>query len=315
MITEPQFYCHSSEQMPELESESVALTVTSPPYWNAIDYDVHANGNGDEWYRTRQYSEGFDGYGEYLDFLSRIFKEVHRVTKRGGFCAVVIGTVLHNRKHYPVPFHLTQRLTDIGWDFHQDIAWHKTTAGVRRAGIAIQRPYPGYLYPNIMKEYILMFRKPGPPIYRDKTDAEKAAARSPIDHLFTMDVANDVWHIAPVPPKIIDHPCPFPEEIPHRIIKWWSYPGDLVLDPFVGSGQTTKVAYQLGRFSVGYDIEPEYLKYAMQRIGGKYHGSASENVIVTNCSSRREPSRLRKKQLVARFEKVDIDMPAGGMLL
>ena len=96
-MTQAQLHRHSSERMPELEPESVALTVTSPPYWNAIDYDVHANGNGSEWYRTRRYSEGFDDYGEYLDLLARIFAEVHRVTKPGGFCAIVIGTVLTGR--------------------------------------------------------------------------------------------------------------------------------------------------------------------------------------------------------------------------
>ncbi len=292
MMTEPHFYCHSSERMLELEPDTVALTVTSPPYWNAIDYDVHVNGDGSEWYRTRLYSEGFGDYGEYLDLLTRIFAEVLRVTKPGGFCAAVIGTVLHDRKHYPVPFHLTHRLTEIGWDFHQDITWHKTTAGVRRAGVAIQRPYPGYLYPNIMKEYILIFRKPGPPIYQDRTDDEKKAAQLPIDQLFKMDEANDVWHIAPVPPKVIDHPCPFPEEIPYRLIKWWSYPGDLILDPFVGSGQTTKVAVALGRDPVGYDTRQEYIDYAKARVG--------------------EPLRLRAKQLTARFDKIPLGQAANG---
>lgn len=275
-------YQHSSETMPELKSGSVALTVTSPPYWNAIDYDSHAADGGVANYRTR---EGFVAYEDYLDLMQRVFTEVLRVTKPGGFCAVVIGTVLQKGKHYPVPFGFTGKMVEAGWDFHQDIIWHKTTAGVKRAGVTIQQPYPGYYYPNIMTEYILVFRKPGPPIYRDANGA-KEVSEFPIDRLFTMDIANNIWHIAPVPPRTIEHPCPFPEEIPQRLISKYSYVGDLVLDPFVGSGQTTKVAFQMGRSVVGYDVIAEYVALAEARL----------------C----EPSRIRELQLIARFEKVPL---------
>ena len=284
------FYCHSSQDMMELANDSVALTVTSPPYWNAIDYDIHTNGNGNEWYRTRRYNNGFDDYSEYLKLLTEIFSEVHRVTKPGGFCAIVIGTVLMNGNHVPVPFDVTTRLVSAGWEFHQDIIWHKTTAGVRRAGSFIQKPYPGYYYPNTMTEYILVFRNPGPKIYR-QVNRCKEASRLEIDNLFKLDVANNIWHIAPVPPKTIDHPCPFPEEIPYRLISLYSYKGDIVLDPFVGSGQTTKVAVALGRLAVGYDTEKQYIEYAEQRLS--------------------EPMRLRQKQLVTRFEKTPLNIASN----
>jgi site-specific DNA-methyltransferase (adenine-specific) len=293
MDTSCQFFCHSSERMPELKSDSVALTVTSPPYWNAIDYDVHANGNGNEWYRTRKYSEGFDDYGEYLDLLVRIFAEVNRVTKPGGFCAIVIGTVLLEGRHIPVPFDLTTRMPEAGWEFHQDIIWHKTTAGVKRAGSFIQKPYPGYYYPNIMTEYILIFRKPGEKIYR-QVNGSREASRCEIDDVFKMDTANNIWHIAPVPPRTINHPCPFPEEIPYRLVSMYSYRGDTVLDPFVGSGQTTKVAAALGRTAAGYDTRQEYVDYATARL--------------------EEPLRLRSKQLIARFEKTALSQQDQGTI-
>ena len=279
---------HSCEQMPELADDSVALTVTSPPYWNAIDYDRHAE-DARQYYRTRQYAEGYREYEDYLDWLGRIFDEVLRVTKPGGLCAVVIGTVLLDGNLYPVPFDFTSRLMHRGWEFHQDIIWHKCTAGVKRAGVAIQKPYPGYYYPNIMNEYILIFRKPGPKIYVGRTAEEKAEAAYPIDRLFTMDVANNIWHIAPVPPNTIEHPAPFPEEIPYRLIQLYSYPGEVVLDPFAGSGQTLKVAAHLGRQYVGYEIITKYVALAERRI--------------------REPLHLRKEQLVAVFEKVPLNTP------
>lgn len=281
-------FTHSCESMSELEDSSVALTVTSPPYWNAIDYDRHAQDDSQN-YRTRQYSNGYQGYHDYLDWLTNVFKEVLRVTKPGGFCAIVIGTVLMEGKLYPVPFDTVSRLAESGWEFHQDIIWHKCTAGVKRAGVSIQKPYPGYFYPNIMNEYILIFRKPGPRLYENRGETEKEAARYPIDRLFTMDVANNLWHIAPVPPNTIEHPAPYPEEIPYRLIRLYSYTGDLILDPFVGSGQTLKVARHLERRYVGYEVIEKYVELAKQRI--------------------EEPLTIRPEQLIAVFEKIPLDEP------
>jgi DNA modification methylase len=281
---------HSCEAMTELDDNHVALTVTSPPYWNAIDYNVHA-ANKHKNYRTRKYASGYTEYEDYLAWLDRIFSEVLRVTKPGGFCAIVIGTVLLDGQHYPVPFDLIARLTRSGWRFHQDIIWHKCTAGVKRAGVTIQKPYPGYYYPNIMTEYILIFRKPGVSIFKQRTAKEKRAAKFPINRLFTLDTANNVWHIAPVPPDLIDHPCPYPEEIPYRLIQMYSYPGEVVLDPFSGSGQTLKVAKWLERKYVGYETIRKYVNLANKRL--------------------KEKLSIRPKQLIARFEKIDKDELAG----
>lgn len=286
-----QIYLKSCEDMSEIAAGTVALTVTSPPYWNAIDYDIHAT-DATQYYRTRTYANGYAGYAEYLEWLERIFAEVRRVTKPGGFCAIVIGTVLLDGMLYPLPFDLVSRLTRQDWLFHQDIIWHKCTAGVKRAGVTIQKPYPGYYYPNIMNEYILVFRRPGPRIFEGRHAEERDAARFPINRLFTMDIANNIWHIAPVPPGILDHPAPFPEEIPYRLITMYSYPGDLVLDPFVGSGQTTKVAKWLGRQFVGYDIIPRYVDLATKRLD--------------------EPLMIRPLQLIAAFEKIAAEEPARG---
>ena len=88
------FYAQSSESMHQCADDSVALTVTSPPYWNSIDYDVHAGDGSDDWYRERNYSVYGNTYEEYLDRIEATFNEVKRVTIRGGFCAIVIGTIL-----------------------------------------------------------------------------------------------------------------------------------------------------------------------------------------------------------------------------
>jgi DNA modification methylase len=256
-----EIFLKSCEKMDELGDGEVNLIVTSPPYWNAIDYDVHTADKTD-WFRTRKGTE----YETYLDWLAVCFKECLRVLKPGGFCCVVIGTVLLDRKHYPLPHHFTALMERLGYEFHQDIVWYKVTGGVKRAGVTIQHPYPGYYLPNIMTEYILIFKKPGPKIYAGKTAQQKRETAIPIDDLFKKELANNIWHIAPVPPRQYDHPCPFPEEIPYRLITLFSYPGDLVLDPFLGIGTTIKVAHHLGRRWVGYEIKPEYLEIARRRL-------------------------------------------------
>jgi DNA modification methylase len=276
----PGIYLKTCEKMDEIGDDSIALTVTSPPYWDAIDYDSHVACPAAD-YRTR----GGSPYGEYMEWLMGCFREVLRVTKPSGFACVVIGTVLQKGTHYPLPFHFVTEMGRIGWCFHQDIVWYKVTGGVKRAGVNILRPYPGYYYPNIMTEYILIFRKPGPqPIYDERSGKEKAASGYDINDLYKREIANNIWHIAPVPPKQYDHPCPFPEEIPFRLIRLYSYRGDKVLDPFCGIGTTLKVAKHLGRDYYGYEVKKKYYDAAQERLD--------------------TPLKLRD-QLISRFEKTE----------
>ena len=253
------FYHQSCLKMPQCADGSIALTVTSPPYWNAIDYDIHAHQGKDAWHREREYETFGSTFDEYLENIAKVFREVMRATTDGGFCAIVIGTILHKRKHYPTPMLITERMLKLGWEFHQDIIWNKVTGGVKRAGSFIQHPKSGYYYPNIMTEYILVFRKPGEPRRGTKRALD-------IDVLFTRDISNNIWHIAPIPPNTIDHPCPYPEELVRRLVVLYSEEGDQVLDPFLGSGQTALVALREGRECIGYDIEAGYLDLSKKRI-------------------------------------------------
>lgn len=253
------FYHQSALTMAHCADDSIALTITSPPYWNAIDYDVHTSRGADAWHRNRTYARFGQSLDDYMENIDAVFRRVLRITIKGGFCAIVVGTILHKGKHFPIPMHITQRMMESGWEFHQDIIWNKVTGGVKRAGCFIQKPNFGYYYPNIMTEYILIFRKAGAP----RRGAKKALD---IDTLFTRDIANNIWHIAPIPPKTIPHPCPYPQEIVRRLLLLYSQEGDDILDPFIGSGQTALVARKHGRFCIGYDIEETYLQLSMQRL-------------------------------------------------
>jgi len=283
-------FCHSCESMRELDDGTVALTVTSPPYWNAINYQTHAR-NRRENYRDGSNIGGYTDYRSYLAWLQRIcVGEVWRVTKPGGFATIVVATVLVDGRQYSIPSDLLTRLMDGGWEFRDKITWNKCCAGVKRARVAIQHPYPGYYYPNLMSEEILVLRKPGAPIYSTKSNEQKQAAQFAIDEVFTRDTANNIWNIAPVPPGHLGHPCPFPEEIPYRLIRLFSYPDDLILDCFAGAGQTWKVARALKRRFVGYEIVPEYAALAKRRST--------------------EPLHLRDNQLVAKYEKIALGVVA-----
>jgi site-specific DNA-methyltransferase (adenine-specific) len=200
----------------------------------------------------------------YLDEMLSIFLEVYSVTKEGGFCCIIIGNEIIKGTLIPLPHLLIERL--IGkWNFHEEIIWNKVTGGLDRFGVTIQHPYPSYYRANIMHEHILVLRKGK--LNHQKDEESKLI----IDEVMKKDTSNSIWNIPPVPPKFIDHPCPFPEEIPFRLIHLYSNIRDVVLDPFNGSGQTTKVAKNLGRHYIGLDLHQEYITLAKKRLSEDLH--------------------------------------------
>ncbi|MDE1728242.1 MAG: site-specific DNA-methyltransferase [Thaumarchaeota archaeon] len=266
---------YDSKDLSHLPDDTIALTVTSPPYHNAINYQEHQDTT--KWYRgTVEIS-----IGDWLEEMRTIFSEVYRVTKPGGFCCVVIGNeIVEGKSKLPLPALLLVELTkkEIGWSFFEEIIWNKVTGGKKRFRVTVQHPYPTYYYPNIMHEQIIIFRKM--PFHNVKDKKSKLV----LDDLMKKEVANSVWHIAPMPPSYRKfHPAAFPEEIPYRLIHLYSNVGDIVLDPFVGSGQTTKMARFLHRKYYGVDKSSKYVKIAQKRT--------------------LEPPSLRKMQLVPNWKK------------
>jgi site-specific DNA-methyltransferase (adenine-specific) len=264
------------ERMPE---NTVQLTITSPPYRNAIDYDMHASGSGG-YYRGKLKLTT----GEYLDDMAEVFGEkVYRVTKDGGYCCIVIANEVVSGTIMPLPHMLLSRLVEpFGkWQLHEEIIWHKVTGGTNRYGSFVINPYPKYYRANIMHEFILILRKGDVSSGRTRRNDALPATHEE----WTKEIANSVWHIAPVPPGYINHPCPFPEEIPYRLMQLYSYEGDVVLDPFNGSGQTTKVAHHFGRRYIGTDVVREYVDLARERIAS-------------------EPIHIRSEALIANWKKI-----------
>lgn len=252
----------------------VSVTVTSPPYHNAIDYSKHLQKG--QWYR----GNAGVGLAFYIGEMFQAFSEVYRITKDSGFCCIVIGNEVSNGTIIPLPHILAQKLCEPEgpWKFHEEIIWNKVTGGLDRFGVTIQRPYPTYFRANIMHEIILVLRKGDLKHVRDEQ------SKFEINELMKKDISNSIWNIAPVPPKYIEHPCPFPEEIPLRLLMLYSNKGDLVMDPFVGSGQTGKASKFLSRRFVGFDLQRKYCELSKTRIES-------------------EPRHIRQ-QLVAKWEKI-----------
>lgn len=226
--------------------ESVHLTFTSPPYYNARDYSI------------------YQSYNEYLNFLEKVFKEVHRVTKEGRFFVLNTSPIIiprisraHSSKRYPIPYDIHPILIKMGWEFIDDIVWVKPEASVknRNAGFLQHRKPLGYK-PNAVSEMIMVYRK--------KTDKlidwnisqynwDKVKKSKVMDKYET----TNIWHIAPTFDKV--HSAVFPIELCNRVIKYYSFVDDLIFDPFAGSGTIGLASVNLNRYFFLIEKESKYV--------------------------------------------------------
>jgi site-specific DNA-methyltransferase (adenine-specific) len=134
----------------------------------------------------------------------------------------------------------------------------------------MQHPYPGYYYPSLVAEYVFVFQKPAETkeqnnIYYYRTRREKEENKLDLSN-YQGEKSKNVWKIRPLAPQENMHPCPYPLELPKRIIEYYSYKGDTVIDIFTGSGQTNLAAEMLGRRHIGIETEKKYVDYAVQRL-------------------------------------------------
>lgn len=260
--------CANSHRLADfVKPNSVALTVTSPPYRNAIDYKSHITDENEN-YRGKSV---WLSLHDYLKDMKEIFDQIYEVTIPGGYCAIIIGLELANGEIIPLPFYLiTELLKGDKWKLREEIIWYKVTAGRRGGGnrfsVTVKNPYPCYYHANIMHEHIFILSKGDTQPRLRKQEAMDRLQELNIDEVMKRDIANSTWHITPVPPRMINHPCPFPEQIPWRIIQLYTYVNDVVLDPLNGCGQTTKVAKHLDRHYIGVDIVEDYVKLAKKRL-------------------------------------------------
>jgi site-specific DNA-methyltransferase (adenine-specific) len=244
-----------------IPSRSVHLIVTSPPYWNLKKYEQSAGQLGD-----------IEGYEAFLLEMDKVWSECARVLVPGGRICCVVGDVCVPRKkggrHFVMPLHadIQVRIRRQGLDNLTPILWFKIANGAREAkgsGAGFYgKPFqPGSVIKNDF-EYILFFRKGGE--YRSPTAMQKNL--SMISRSEMKSWLKTAWSDVKGESTKNGHPAPYPTELATRLIRLFSFAGDTVLDPFVGTGTTSVAALASGRNSIGADIEPKYLKLALQRL-------------------------------------------------
>jgi DNA modification methylase len=244
------------ETMKLLKDESVHLTFTSPPYYNARDYSIYPS------------------YKCYLEFLRDVFQEVYRITKEGRFLLLNTSPVIvprvsraHSSKRYPIPFDIHHYLVEMGWDFIDDIIWEKPEASVKnRIGGFQQHRKPLGYKPNTVTEYVFVYRKSTEKLldwnihqYDDETVKDSKVT----DDFET----TNVWKIDPCFDKV--HSAVFPFELCKRAIQYYSYKNDLVFDPFGGSGTVGKTAKTLGRYFFLTEKDDKYFSYMTSKFSSE----------------------------------------------
>lgn len=246
--------------MDHVQDSSVHLVVTSPPYWKLKDY-----GNDEGIGQTST------SYEDYLKSMNDVFREcVKKLTPDGKLVVNIMpillsgkNTKFNRRVTKSVLTDLEQFLNSLGnMYFHSLYIWDKRK--VARFSSWGSYPYPPNLLSSYPYEWIIVFSKAGK---RPLVDP-KIKAASEISHdEFTNWVQNSIWDFQPASAKHEKHPAPFPEELPRRCIRLYSFKGDTVLDPFAGSGTTLKVARELGRNSIGYEINPLFENLIREKLG------------------------------------------------
>jgi site-specific DNA-methyltransferase (adenine-specific) len=243
--------------MSGLEDGSVSLVVTSPPYWQLKDYGV-AN------------QIGFDNdYETYINNLNTVWKECYRVLDNGCRMCINVGDQFARSVYYgrykviPIHSEIIRFCETVGFDFMGQIIWQKSTTMNTTGGGAVMGSFP-YPRNGIVKldfEYVLLFKKQGG---APKPSAEQKE-RSRMTNEEWSAYFSGHWSFAGV--KQDKHLAMFPDEMPRRLIKMFSFVGDTVLDPFAGSGTTAKMARELGRNSVSYEINPEFVPLIENKAG------------------------------------------------
>jgi DNA modification methylase len=249
--------CGDARDLSTIPDESVHLVVTSPPYWTLKEYLPNEGQLGH-----------VADYEEFLTHLDRVWQHALRVLVPGGRLVVVVGDVCIPRRllgrHVVFPLHasIQEHCRHIGFDNLSPIIWHKITNATFEAGggSILGKPYePGAIIKNDI-EYILFQRKPGG--YRQQTVA--ARLLSLIPEASHREWFQQIWTLPGASTR--HHPAPYPLPLAERLVRMFSFVGDTVLDPFMGTATTNLAASRWGRNSIGFEIEPAYFDMALARL-------------------------------------------------
>lgn len=252
-------YYKDAKDMRDLPDESVNLIITSPPYWTLKDYGVDS-----------QIGLGSSSYKHYIDDLNKVWKECVRVLAPDGKLCINIMPFLMSGKAAKFERRETKLVlgdiekfmdeTDEMYQFGLYI-WDKRK--IARFSSFGSYPFPTNIFSTYPYEWITVFAKKGKrtPVSKEIKEKSKITQKEWSDWAI-----NSIWEMQPAKAKSEEHPAPFPEELPRRLIKLYSFYGDTVLDPFAGTGTTLKAALKLGREAVGYEINQDYKRLIHKKL-------------------------------------------------
>lgn len=275
-MTEHRIVFGDSRSLNEIKDKSVQLIITSPPYWQLKDY-----GSGDQ--------IGFnDTYEEYINNLNLVWQECFRVLSDGCRMCVNVGDQFARSVYYgrykviPIRTEIIRFCESLGMDYMGAVIWQKTTTMNTTGGGAVMGSYP-YPRNGILRmdyEFILIFKKPGEAPRPTKEQKERSVlGREEWGRLFSSH-----WNFGGV--KQEGHIAMFPEELPARLIKMFSFAGETVFDPFAGSGTTSLAAMRLGRNSIGYEINESFAPAIKKKLCERTPSPDEEESRVSFCEDR-----------------------------
>lgn len=258
-IADAIIYNHDSSDMSMIPDESVNLIITSPPYWTLKDYDIDG-----------QIGKGSSSYDYYINELNKVWKECVRVLAPDGkICINIMPFLLtgkaarfERRETRLVLGDLEKFMDSTGCMFQFGLyIWDKRK--IARFSSFGSYPYPPNIFSTYPYEWITVFSKEGKrkPVSKEIKDKSKLTTEE-----WQKWAINSIWEMQPAKAKAEGHPAPFPKELPSRLIKLYSFWGDTVLDPFAGTGTTLLAAQELGRKSIGFELNPEYIKLINKKL-------------------------------------------------
>jgi DNA modification methylase len=235
-----QIWCTSSERMAELPENSVHLMVTSPPYNVGKEYDQDLS------------------LEDYLAFLRGVWREVYRVLLPGGRACINVAN-LGRKPYLPLHAFIAQDMLNTGFLMRGEIIWNKAASASASTAWGSWQSASNPTLRDV-HEYVLVFSKGS---FRRPRGEDK---RDTISREQFLEWTKSVWTFPAESARKVGHPAPFPVELPYRLIQFYTYAGEVVLDPFMGSGQTALAAIKAGRRFVGYETSAEYVALAKARI-------------------------------------------------